>query len=128
MECPHHRHRPVHGRAGAARLGRYTDAEANRGLPTRLLEKYFLRKGTAWQARDELRRMVEFRPLNLIDPWPALPVLDVVLLRNVLIYFDVAAKRGVLERVRKVLRRTAAFSWAGPRRRSTSMTDMSEFR
>ncbi len=87
-----------------ARLGRYTDAEVRRGLPARLLEKFFRRDGAEWQISDDLRRMVEFRVLNLIEPWPALPVLDVVLLRNVLIYFDLPAKRSTLERVRKVLR------------------------
>ena len=87
-----------------ARLGRYTDAEVNRGLPAPLLEKYFRRHGGEWRIRDDLRGMVEFRAINLIDPWPALPALDVVLLRNVLIYFDLPAKRCTLERVRKVLR------------------------
>ncbi len=87
-----------------ARLGCYCAAEINRGLSARLLDKYFRRKGEEWQVRDDLRAMVEFRPLNLIDPWPALPALDLVLLRNVLIYFDVPTKRAILERVRKVLR------------------------
>ena len=89
---------------GRARLGRYTDAEVGRGLSEHLLEKYFRRTEGEWQVRDDLRRMVEFRPINLIDPWPALPVLDVVLMRNVLIYFDVPTKRNTLEKVRKVLR------------------------
>ena len=87
-----------------ARRGRYSDAEVKRGLPPRLLDKYFRRDGGEWQAGDELRGMVEFRAVNLIDPWPALPALDVVFLRNVLIYFDLPAKRATLERVRKVLR------------------------
>ena len=87
-----------------ARLGRYCDAEVTRGLPPKLLEKYFRREGEEWEIRADLRRMVEFRSINLIDAWPALPALDMVLLRNVLIYFDVPTKRAILDRVRKVLR------------------------
>jgi chemotaxis protein methyltransferase CheR len=48
--------------------------------------------------------MIRAFPVNLIGPWPALPPMDVVLLRNVLIYFDIAQKRSILERVAAVLR------------------------
>jgi chemotaxis protein methyltransferase CheR len=87
-----------------ARQGRYTQMEVNRGLPARLLVKYFQRQGLDWQLHGDVRRMVEFRPLNLIEPWPPLPPLDVIFLRNVLIYFDADARREVLGKVRRVLR------------------------
>lgn len=55
-------------------------------------------------SQDELRKMVEFRTLNLIEPWPAMPPLDVIFLRNVLIYFDVATKKTILGKIRGLLR------------------------
>jgi chemotaxis protein methyltransferase CheR len=92
----------AHAILGRARLGRYCQLDVNRGLPARFLVKYFEKVGTDWQIKDVIRAMVEFRLINLIDPWP-LPLLDVILLRNVLIYFDVAAKKGILAKVRRVL-------------------------
>jgi len=86
------------------REGRYTQLEVNRGLPAAMLVKHFLRDGTHWQLKPELRAMVETRLVNLAAPLPPMPQADVVLLRNVLIYFDVPTKRAVLERVRQVLR------------------------
>jgi chemotaxis protein methyltransferase CheR len=87
-----------------SRQGRYSELEVNRGLPNALRLKYFDQVGADWQVRAELRRMVEFRELNLAGPWPAMPPADLVLLRNVLIYFDVATKRQILARIRKILR------------------------
>ncbi|HVS36712.1 MAG TPA: protein-glutamate O-methyltransferase CheR [Gemmataceae bacterium] len=87
-----------------ARQGRYSQMEINRGLPARLLVKYFQKHGAEWRIKDEVRRMVEFRRANLIDPWPALPPQDVILLRNVLIYFDEATKKAILGKVRRLLR------------------------
>jgi chemotaxis protein methyltransferase CheR len=92
--------RDVLARAAA---GRYTQLEINRGLPANLLVKYFEQVPGAWQIRPEIRSMVEFLEINLIDAWPALPPMDVVLLRNVLIYFDVETKRTVLRRMSRVL-------------------------
>ena len=43
--------------------------------------------------------MVEFRELNLIKSWESLPAAQLILMRNVLIYFDVAAKKTILEKV-----------------------------
>jgi chemotaxis protein methyltransferase CheR len=88
-----------------AREGRYSQLEVNRGLPATLLTKHFTRQGMHWQVSDELKRAVDYRPMNLDAPWPSLPQMDVVLLRNVLIYFDVETKRRILAGVRKVLRR-----------------------
>ena len=52
----------------------------------------------------KLRRQVEFSELNLIQDWPVMPFMDLVMLRNVLIYFEPAIKRQILERVRRVMR------------------------
>ena len=48
--------------------------------------------------------MVEFRELNLAQAWPPLPRMDLVLLRNVMIYFDVETKKTILGRMARVLR------------------------
>lgn len=84
--------------------GRYSQLEVNRGLPTPLLLKYFVRDGLDWKIRDELRRKVVFKTMNLAAPWPSLGTLDVVFLRNVMIYFDVPTKRAILAGIRRVLR------------------------
>ncbi len=87
-----------------ARAGRYNQIEVNRGLPAALLIKHFQQDGTHWQLKEEVRRMVEFRELNLAQPWPALPRMDLVLLRNVMIYFEVEAKKAILGRLGRLLR------------------------
>jgi chemotaxis protein methyltransferase CheR len=89
---------------GRARAGRFSQLEVNRGLPATLLVKYFVRQGMEWEFREDLRRRVEFREMNLIKDWPWLPPLDIVFLRNVLIYFDVASKKTILANVRRLLR------------------------
>jgi chemotaxis protein methyltransferase CheR len=86
-----------------ARRGHYSELEASRGLSPELLEAYFHKQPLGWQVRDDLRRMVDFLPINLSGPWPELPPLDLVLLRNVLIYFDLPTKRLILDRARRVL-------------------------
>ncbi len=87
-----------------ARAGSYSQLEVNRGLPAPLLVKYFDKDGSNWQVRDEIREMVDFRQINLVKDWPTMPPLDLVLMRNVLIYFDVPTKKKVLARVRERMR------------------------
>lgn len=86
-----------------ARTGTYSQHEVNRGLPARLLVKYFCRHDLQWQINDDVRRMVDFQCINLMNRWPPLPMLDIVILRNVLIYFDQPTRRDILRRVRAVL-------------------------
>lgn len=87
-----------------ARAGRYSQLEVGRGLPSSLLVKYFERHGSEWQIREDIRRMIEFRQLNLANPWPTLPMMDIIFMRNVLIYFDLAMKKTILGKVRRLLR------------------------
>jgi chemotaxis protein methyltransferase CheR len=55
------------------------------------------------QMNDEIRKLVRFARINLIEVWPPLPIFDVVLLRNVLIYFAPQTKRHILANVRRQL-------------------------
>lgn len=87
-----------------AREGRFNAAELGRGLPAEFRQRYFTPDGDHLRVRDEIRRMVAFRPLNLVGPWPNLPELDLVLLRNVLIYFNVETKRNILQKIQRLLR------------------------
>ncbi len=86
------------------RSGIYSQLEINRGLPAPLMVKYFNRLGTEWQVKEELRKMIQFRITNLSEKWPFMPPLDLIMMRNVLIYFDVEMKKDILGRVRKLLK------------------------
>jgi chemotaxis protein methyltransferase CheR len=90
------------------RTGRFTQLEVNRGLPAPLLVKHFRQEGNDWIVNDALRAWVSAQQLNLAGPWPPMPTMDVVLMRNVLIYFDLATRAAVLDRVRRLLRPGAA--------------------
>jgi chemotaxis protein methyltransferase CheR len=70
-----------------AQKGRYRRLEVNRGLPARMLLKYMVREGEEWEVVPWVRSMCEFRHANLCAPVPQLPVFDLVMLRNVLLYF-----------------------------------------
>jgi len=87
-----------------ARAGRYSQLEVNRGLPVTMLVKHFARIGVDWEVAAPLRAAVTFAQHNLLDVPPMGGPFDVVFLRNVLIYFDLATKRDVLRRVQRVVR------------------------
>jgi chemotaxis protein methyltransferase CheR len=84
-----------------AKAGSYSQFEVQRGLPIQLLLNYFTQKGDSWEIAPAIRQMVQYRHLNLFDNFSALGKFDVVFIRNVLIYFEQAAKVEILERVAK---------------------------
>ncbi len=86
------------------RTGKYSQLEVNRGLPAMLLVKFFERVGTEWKVKDDLLKMIQFREVNLSEPFPIMPRIDIMFLRNVLIYFDVEMKKSILGKIRKVLK------------------------
>lgn len=86
-----------------ARAGRYNQLEVNRGLPAHLLVKYFTKNEAVWEISPLIRSMVQFREINLIHEWPSLPRLDVILIRNVLIYLDMQTKKNILTRIQRLL-------------------------
>ena len=87
-----------------ARKGSFTQLEVNRGLPAALLVKYFHKSGLEWQIDSRIRNMIDFREINLTKPWPYLPDMDIVFMRNVLIYFDMETRKNILARVARLLR------------------------
>ncbi len=86
------------------RSGIYSQLEVNRGLPAMLLVKFFERVGTNWKVKDDLLKMIQFREVNLSEPFPPMPPVDIMFLRNVLIYFDVETKKSILGKIRRVLK------------------------
>ncbi len=86
-----------------ARTGRYSQFEVQRGLPIRQLLHYFRQAGENWEITPRIRDMVRFEPINLIQDFGRLGRFDLVLCRNVLIYFDNATKTQILGRLAQVL-------------------------
>ena len=87
-----------------AQRARYRRLEVNRGLPARMLLKYMVRDGEEWEVSERIRSMCKFQSVNLCAPLPKLPEFDLVMLRNVLLYFT-QQDRGLL--FREVYRKMA---------------------
>lgn len=83
----------------AARTGVYSQFEVQRGLSTGQMLRYFHRDEETWRVNEHMRARVDFRTFNLLDDFSHFGMFDVILCRNVLMYFDRETKKNVLERV-----------------------------
>lgn len=86
-----------------AKEGLYTQFEVQRGLPITHLVKYFSQKGDRWQIKPELRQMVQYSTFNLLNDYSSLGNFDIIFCRNVLIYFEAALKKTILNKVVKIM-------------------------
>jgi chemotaxis protein methyltransferase CheR len=87
-----------------AKVGVYSQFEVQRGLPVQFLLKYFTQQGDMWQVSSDIRSMVQYKPLNLLEPFTQLSSFDIVFCRNVLIYFDQEMKSNILGRIHKQMK------------------------
>ena len=89
----------------AAQAGEYGEA-ALRGLTPERRARFFSESAHTkrWHLAPAVRRLVEFRALNLVDPaWPIEGQFDVIFCRNVLMYLEQGCRRRVLERMASLL-------------------------
>ena len=86
-----------------ARAGAYSQFEVQRGLPIHLLVRHFEKTGDSWRISDRMRAAIGFQRANLIEDLSALGRFDLILCRNVLIYFDADTRRRALEQLADML-------------------------
>jgi chemotaxis protein methyltransferase CheR len=82
-----------------ARKGVFSQFEVQRGLPVRQLLKHFTQENLRWKINPELGRRIVFQSANLLQPFRHFGTFDLILCRNVMIYFGEATKRDVLRRL-----------------------------
>lgn len=95
------------------RSGVYTLLEVNRGLPADMLARWFDRDDAKWKVKEELRQLVQWRNVNLLQRWPHMSPFDVVFMRNVLIYFDPDTNREILRQLRQRALRPDGYLFLG---------------
>lgn len=83
-----------------AEKGCYNQFEVQRGVPSPLLVKYFDKvEEFEWKIKDDIKKLISFKRLNLInDPAPK-GEFDIIFCRNVLIYFDDKTKEMVVKKI-----------------------------
>ena len=76
------------------------------GLSPQHVERWFTRAeaGSRYVAKPELKRLITFRTLNLMESWPMRGPFDVIFCRNVIIYFDRPTQDRLIERFTELLR------------------------
>ena len=81
--------------------------ERLRDVTPQIRQGHFVRIGTrkapAYQVRPEIRRLIHFARLNLMDPWPMRGPFDVIFCRNVMIYFDKSTQGKLVQRFWELL-------------------------
>ena len=88
----------------AAKIGLYSKSETSRGLSEPRLRRFLQPEGIGYRMTDALRRLIQFRTFNLLRPLSALGSFDLILCRNVLIYFDPATRTQVCQSLAAALR------------------------
>lgn len=82
-----------------ASYGKYNRFEIERGLDKTYLQKYFTLFGDSWKIKDEIRAMVNFKKLNLMQPFTSLGKFDIIFCRNVAIYFTLEDRKKLFDKL-----------------------------
>jgi chemotaxis protein methyltransferase CheR len=82
-----------------ASYGKYNRFEIERGLEKKYLEKYFTLFGDSWKIKDEIRAMVNFKKINLMQPFTSLGKFDIIFCRNVAIYFTLEDRKKLFDKL-----------------------------
>ncbi len=82
-----------------ASYGKYSDFALSRGMPQARFDRYLVRQDSDWKIRDELRALATFKTLNLLEPFNFPHRFDLVLCRNVAIYFCEDDRRRLFDRI-----------------------------
>ncbi|MEM5546004.1 protein-glutamate O-methyltransferase CheR [Pseudoalteromonas fuliginea] len=87
-----------------AQSGMYTAANVN-GLSEQQLKRWFLKSkdGEAYKVKPKLQECIAFKRLNLLQEWPMKGPFDLILCRNVVIYFDKETKDQLFKRYANIL-------------------------
>jgi chemotaxis protein methyltransferase CheR len=89
-----------HRAIAAARGGLYSQFEVQRGLGVAQMLRFFEETPGGWQVCDSVRQHVRFRQHNMLsEPYPARLPFDLVLCRNVLLYFDRETRARAFDRL-----------------------------
>ncbi len=88
------------------KAGIFSNYEVSRGMDAETRDRYFVKRGEKWQVNDRLRSRVEARQANLTNLPPGLGPFDLIMLRNVLIYFSTETRDAVLRRMATMLSST----------------------
>ncbi len=83
--------------------GVYSQFEIERGLSPERRDRFFQHSPSGWKISEELKSLVRFRQMNLLEFFEYPETMDFIFVRNVLIYFDSIAKQEVLTRMARVL-------------------------
>ncbi|MGB3712231.1 MAG: CheR family methyltransferase [Erythrobacter sp.] len=87
----------------AARSGLYSQFEAQRGLGVAQMLTHFEETPDGWQIHDHVRRITRFQQHDILSPPPAIRRFDLILCRNVLLYFDNSRRTKAFARLEQAL-------------------------
>ncbi|MBF0588585.1 MAG: chemotaxis protein [Magnetococcales bacterium] len=108
-----------------AKAGMYSQLAISRGMRDSFLERYFVKKGAAYEVTPEIRSRVSFKLFNLKDAFTPHGRFDFILCRNVLIYFSEELKRNIYDKMSQTLERDGLLA-IGASESSRGFTDRFE--
>ncbi len=82
-----------------ARNGLYTQFEIQRGISVAQMLNFFAESKGSWQASEKIRSMTRFQQHNILDHPPSPGRFDLVMCRNVLLYFDPPTRSTAFDRL-----------------------------
>lgn len=92
-----------HKAISAARSGHYSQFEVQRGLTVSQMLRHFDETTNGWQMHSDSRNFVRFQIHNVLNPPPARNQFDLILCRNVLLYFDSQTRKRAFSRLQEAI-------------------------